>query len=310
METTDFDNFYAEKIEPVIPRLKKSQSNSRAWKAALIASICVAALYFLSVFSNPASSDGWIILLLVVIVVICFYQSVRSNDVYTDEYKSLLINEVIRHVAPGVVFKPDKTVSSKAFVESRLYQFDYSDYEGSDYMEGEIQGVRFQCSELHVSCGDPRGTRLLTVFKGLFVVAALGTHIGGGTFIWPRKEHADAEKLNEYYELLPIKGTQKIISGDAAFDQYFSLRSSAPAEAAFLLTAERRNSMLKICQAMQLPLSFSFVAGRCYVGVPLKDDLLEASREEAGDKGDVQKHYITISLLTGLIRQLQLSELV
>ncbi len=176
-------------------------------------------------------------------------------------------------------------------------------------MEGIIHGIRFQCSELNVTCNDPDGAGFLTVFKGLFFVAALGSHISGGTFIWPRKEHAGAERLNRYYEILPVKGTQKIITGDAGFDQYFRLRSSMPSEAAFLLSDQRRLSMLKICQATQLPLSFSFVAGRCYVGIPLNENLLEASGSQAGAKEEVKKHFISISLIAGLIRQLALPEL-
>ncbi len=308
-EPTDFDKFYAEKIEPVVPRLKEVQAESQAWKSGMVVSICVAAFYFISVYVNPSSGDGWFIFLLVCTILLCFYQYVRSKDIYVEEHKTLVIREVISYVAPGVVFKPFKNVSSKAFKESRLYQYDYKYYEGNDYMEGVINGIRFQCSELNVTCNDPDGAGFLTVFKGLFFVAALGGRISGGTFIWPRKEHAGAERLNDYYELLPIKGTQKISTGDDGFDQYFRLRSSAPSEAAMLLTTERRQAMLKICQATQLPLSFSFVTGRCYVGIPLKDDLLEASSGEAGQKAEVQKHYITISLIAGLIRQLALPDL-
>ena len=308
-EIMDFDTFYAERIEPSMPQLKKAQVTSRGWKAGMVGSLAIVGLYVVGFIANPSDANGWIIFFLVAVVLLCFYQYVRSNDNFSDHHKTLVIQEVVNYVAPGAIYKPYKRVSSRAFKESRLYQYDYSSYEGSDYIEGQINGIRFQCSELVVSCTDPDGRGFVNVFKGLFFVAAIGGHIGGGTFIWPRKEHQDAEHLNVYYELLPIKGTQKIATGDPGFDKYFRLRSSAPAEAAMLLTAERRKSMLQICQATQLPLSFSFVAGRCYVGIPLNKDLLEVSRADAGDKNDIKEHYVSISLISGLVRQLALAEL-
>ena len=308
-DTSDFDQFYAEKIEPQLPRLKESQGKSRAWKTGMIFTICVAVLYFVGIYVNGASGDGWIILLLVLAIIICFYKAVDSNDVFSDEHKTLVVTEVLNYVVPGIIFKPDKKVPAQAFRESRLYQYDYNYYDGNDYMEGVVDGIRFQCSELFVACNDPDGSGSLSVFKGLFFVGALSGQISGGTFIWPRKEHAGAEQLNKYYELLPIKGTQKIITGDNGFDQYFRLRSSSPSEAGFILTEERRHSMLRMCQATQLPLSFSFVAGRCYVGLPLNDNLLEASTANDISKEDVKKHHVTISLIAGVIRQLSLREL-
>ncbi len=111
----DFDKFYVEKIEPILPRLKQAQGKGRAWRAATVGAMCVTVLYGIGVYTNPSFGDGWVIFFLVCMVLVGFYQSVHNNDAYTDAHKTLVITEVINYVAPGVVFKPYKNVSSKAF---------------------------------------------------------------------------------------------------------------------------------------------------------------------------------------------------
>ncbi|MBC7868066.1 MAG: hypothetical protein H7X88_11090 [Gloeobacteraceae cyanobacterium ES-bin-316] len=67
--------------------------------------------------------------------------------------------------------------------------------------------------------------------------------------------------------------------------------------------------MLHIPEALQLPLSFSFVAGRCYIGIPVKEDLLEPGVYDPGDKEEIRKHFMSIGLAPRIIQELQLSQL-
>lgn len=310
-DTASFETFYSEKILPALPQLGKEANELKAWSTSLAVFVSLAVIFFGLLILTEAEVEGsWMIFLFFAfMIVLCIYQYARSKDAYVDSHKIKIIQEVIHHVAPGVVFKPGKTVSSKAFKASRLYQYEYATFEGEDYMEGIIDGVPFQSSELKVGCTDPDGRRYLRSFSGLFFAAALGSNVAEGTFLWPRQSDQESERLNHYYKLLPIPGTTKIKTGDKEFDDYFYIRSSSPAESAAILNPRRRQSILQICRAIQRPLSCSFVAGRCYIGIPLQDNLLEPAGYDPGNKEAIREYFTTISLVTTLIRQLQLQEL-
>ncbi len=306
-----FDTFYSDRILPSIPQLGKEAREVKSWSISLAVFVLLGALFCGWLILTPAEVEGAFILFMffAIMIVISLYQYARSKDVYVDSHKIKIIQEVISYVAPGVLYKPGKKVSSKAFKASKLYQYEYELFDGEDYLEGVIDGVSFQSSELNVGCKDPTDSGYIRSFKGLFVVAALSGNVAGGTFIWPRRGDKESERLKNYYELLPIAGTTKVKTGDHAFDSYFHIRTTSPAESANILHPERRNSLLQICMAIQRPLSCSFVAGRCYIGIPLQDNLLEPSGYEPGSKDAIKEYFITISLVTTLIRQLQLSRL-
>ncbi len=55
--------------------------------------------------------------------------------------------------------------------------------------------------------------------------------------------------------------------------------------------------------------AFSFVTGNCYFAIP-SQDLLEPSDYDPGDKEEIEKYYLTITLIIDIINQLGLSNLV
>lgn len=85
--------------------------------------------------------------------------------------------------------------------------------------------------------------------------------------------------------------------------------STWPDQASEILTAERRNKIVNLCAAIKLPLSFSFAAGKCFIGVPIDEDLLEPTNSDPGDKEEIRKYFITIGLISNMVKELGLSEL-
>jgi hypothetical protein len=96
--------------------------------------------------------------------------------------------------------------------------------------------------------------------------------------------------------------------GDESFDQYFSVCSTNPAEARTILNTEMMSRLLEFRKQIKRRVVFSVVLGKCYVAIPINEDLLEPG-DTVGDKEEVKKYFFTILLILSIVNQLQLTRL-
>jgi hypothetical protein len=62
-------------------------------------------------------------------------------------------------------------------------------------------------------------------------------------------------------------------------------------------------------QTIQKPISFSFVAGNCYVAMPFKENLFEPYHHDIANREVVKSYFTTILLMLSIIPALQLDQL-
>ena len=67
--------------------------------------------------------------------------------------------------------------------------------------------------------------------------------------------------------------------------------------------------MVQLRKQLDTAISFSFVAGHCYIALPLSKDLLEPSEYDPGDKIEMQKYFLTLKVIPEIIKQLPLDAL-
>ena len=60
---------------------------------------------------------------------------------------------------------------------------------------------------------------------------------------------------------------------------------------------------------MNIVLSFSFVAGRCFIAIPVTGELLEPTDYDPGDKEEIRKYFLTIQVMKNVIGQSGLTDL-
>lgn len=310
-EIVGFDNFYAEKIDPSLARLRKECRQADIWHLVGIGAAILGFLSFLGyqsgVLNGPQAS--WLFIFFAGWVVFSVYKYTQRNDRFTDDFKAAIIKAIIDDVCPGLIYKPGDTVSSREYKTSSLYRYRYDYFDGDDLIEGVINNVPFHCSELHVQ-SDLGYNSQGTVFKGLFFVAKINSRFTGGTYIWPRQRAQLAtSRIDERYRLLPMPRVENVHLGDEEFDHYFRVCSTWPSQAMEILNPELRQSLLHISRSMKIALSFSFVAGRCFIGVPVEEDLLEPTKYDPGDKEEIRKYFITIRLITNIISRSGLARL-
>ena len=237
------------------------------------------------------------------------YKYAQQNDRFTDDYKSAVIKVIMNEICPGLVYKPSDFISSKEYKSSSLFRHRYDYFDGSDYIEGNINGISFHCSELHTQC-DYSAYRQMTIFKGLFMVAGINKRFSGGTYIKPRGgTQFDNMLMDQYVSNMPMPKVTALHFDDPDFDHYYRVSSTWPSQATEILTETMRGMMVQLRKQLGTAISFSFVAGKCYIALPLSKDLLEPSDYDPGDKEEIQKYFLTVKVISEIIRQLPLLEL-
>lgn len=310
-EIAGFENFYSEKIRPSLPKLREECRQMDVWHIIGITAAIFGFLSFLGYQAAVLTGEQafWLFIFFVVLLVFSVYKYTLRNDRFRADFKKAIIKSILDHISPGLVYKPDETVSSREYKTSCLYRYRYDYFDGDDYIEGVINNVSFHCSELHIQ-SDYALNQQMTVFKGLFFVAKINERFTGGTYIWPKhRAQLATSRMDERLRLLPMPKVTNVQLDDPEFDQHFRVCSTWPQQAMEILNSEIRNNILNIGRSMKIALSFSFVAGRCFIGVPVADDLLEPTDYDPGDKEEIRKYFITIQLIVNIIRQSGLSNL-
>ena len=307
----DFEDFYTTKIEPVLPRLRaecrKMDISHLLYVLAAILGFGSFIGYYAGLFSG--STAAWLFVFFAAAVVFCVYLFSKRKDRFTADYKTALIKEIINHICPGLVYKPDDFIDANEYKTSRLYRRYYDYYDGDDYLEGIINDTSFRCCELHTQYDDA-GNYQVTIFKGLFFVANISSRFNAGTYVWPvEKVQLSASIMDEGYRLIPMPQIADIHIRDAEFTSYFRVCGTDPQQATEILSNEMRAGMLWLRKKLNRPVSFSFVVGHCYIAIPVRDDLLEPSDYDPGDKEEIQKYFLTIGMISGVIKHLPLDAL-
>lgn len=311
VETTEFDNFYTSKIEPELPRLREECKQADSWGITALAATFLGLGTFVAYYLEYLAGGPAALLFVsfTALVVVAVYKYTKRNDRFTEDYKAAVIKTIMDHVCPGLVYKPGECISTKEYKMSSLFRHHFDYFDGDDLIEGVINNVPFHCSELETEC-DYSINSQMTIFKGLFMVANINKRFGGGTYIWPRGGTQFANSLmDQYIRLMPMPHVTPLHFSDTEFDHYFRVSSTWPSQASEILTDDMRNKMVQLRKQLDTAISFSFVAGHCYIALPLSKDLLEPSEYDPGDKIEMQKYFLTLKVIPEIIKQLPLDAL-
>ncbi|MGC4101292.1 DUF3137 domain-containing protein [Ferruginibacter sp.] len=306
-----FDNFYSTYIEPQLEELNRQDKDADHWGTIMIFAILAAAASFILMFAVEASWNGGLItFLLGAFAVFSIYKYTQKDDNYTDNFKDNVIATIIKYIDPEFAYKPGNMVPSREYVSSGLFRKRYDYIDGDDFIEGTYKNVHFHCSELHTyKTGGRSSTSDITIFKGLFFAAAVNAGFRGGTYIWSKDDEQLASSIaDERYRLLPLPQVSGVAIGDPLFDQYYSMCTTMPPDAKKIIDNGIPGKLLQFRQQIKRKVVFSVVAGKCYVAIPISEDLLEPNTP-AGDREEVKKYFYTILLILNIINQLNLEGL-
>lgn len=304
-EVADYDVFFEKKLTPLLKRLKSECRIADSWGIAIIVAIL---LLFGSIIAVQADyvkdNGGLLITFCIIFLIVSVYQYTEHNDDFTDDFKTSLIKEIISHVNPGMIYKPDTSISQGEYVTSSLLRYRYNNFDGSDYIEGKYKDVSFHCSQVLTQSDDD------IIFKGLFFVAGINSRFSACTYMWDKEAVQLATSIaDEAYRLLPMPYVADVPVTDTPFSKYFRVCSTDTYEATKILTTISPNKIIELTQLIQRPMNISFVLGNCYVAIPFTVDIFGPDVYVPGDKEETKKYFNSVNLIFQIIDYLELSKL-
>ena len=305
----DFDTFYALKVAPLLDRLSSEKKQSSSTTIQVVIFILLTIGSFIASLNRLLTPLGGLTTTVLLAATIYFiYKASKSSDKYIADFKESIIAEIIHYLQPDLVYKPDEVVPEREYRQSGLFRRRYDYYYGDDYIAGVYKGISFHCSELRTTFLGGRQNEEITIFKGLFFAAKINVAFTGGTYVWIQDEEQYGISIaDERYRLLAFPQVYDMKMHDEVFDKYFFVCSTKPDEARKILDNDMMRRLLEFRKQIKRKVVFSFVMGRCYVAIPIAEDLLEPT-DSLDDKEEVKKYFFTV-LLIRIINQLDLNKL-
>lgn len=305
---TDFEKFYTTNLQPFLARLEAEAKAYKNWKHFTIG-CAVLALVFLLLYQFFKVQSGVVTgLILLLIAATGVYFTTKKNEEFIDDFKEKIISRIIHHISPAAVYKPMQYLSKKEYRLSGLYRRRFTDYDGDDYWKASYRGVNFHCSELMVRYED--STTATTIFKGLFIAATISGYYNNGTYVWTKgASQLPVSMADENYRMYPLPGIEKYYALTESFKDYFSVYSSNFSETQQLLTPALQQKMIQLKERTGRDIVFSFVAGKCFIAVPMEENLLEPTVAGLNDKGSYKKYFFTFLLVFNIVQELELNRL-
>ena len=305
----DFETFYSLRLLPYLEKLKEQRNEMYNWKMLGILSAVGVFLFFVSFQTNFISDSLLLVLFFFVILIVSIYFYTKRSDQYLDNFKEKVIGQIITTLNPTAVYKPMGFVSQKEYRASGLYRRKYTQFDGDDYWEGIYKNVPFHCSEIDTRYEDSSGS-VQQIFKGLFFSARLNSSFKGRTYVWAKgEEQLPVSIADEDHRMLQFSDICRFNMGDVTFHKYFSVYGLDASEAAYIIDQPMMQHMLRLKAQLHRKIVFSFVAGRCYVAVPIQENLLEPNSLDIADKETIKTYFFTILLVFNIINELELNRL-
>ncbi len=305
---TDFESFYAVKIQPFLEELDNEQSSAQNWKKFTLFTaagtfVCFL-LYFLKILPSGLLLAGCMLLMCVIGV----YFWTKYNDRYLDDFKEKVIGQIITYIHPSAVYKPMGFISKKEYKRSGLYRRRFTYFDGDDYWQSVYKGVAFHCSEITSRYEDVVGSE--SIFKGLFFVAGINPSFSGATYIWKKGKAQFASSIaDEHYRMYPLAQVQRMQINHENFNNHYTVYTTHADQASLILSYSMMDHMLLIKEKLERDIVFSFVGGKCYIAVPFEEDLLEPTKKGVRDKQQIKDYFYSILLVFNIIRKLELNRL-
>ncbi len=209
--------------------------------------------YFIVPFRMGAS--GWDTILLIFMFVFCGISTwgvfiikgfLNHTSEYHRNFKENIVTQIIKYLGTeNLQYFPHEFIKKTDFKESKLF-YNGNIYKGDDLITGEINSLRFQCSELHVQDIDSDSKD--EIFHGLFFVIDLPVNIQ-----------------------IPF-GTNsnfgsEILLDNVEFNELFKVFGNDSTEAFYTLSSKVLEKMVNYVHKTGQNFQFSFKENKLYIAI-------------------------------------------
>ena len=308
---TDF--FYNE-LHPDLQELeedRKKLAKKLIFAGGVISSVSLAITYLIFINSSSHSETDFAPLFIGG-AAFMWTKKLMSKD-YTHEFKDNIIHPLIKQIDGSLKYSKNRSISQRHFQDSKLFKKDIDRYKGNDLVQGDIDGVKLNFSDVHAEyeSRDSKGRRSWhTVFQGLFIVSNFNKDFKGSTVILPDKAEKSFGKLvGSWLQSKNMSRDELIKMDNPSFEKHFVVYGTHQVEARYILTHSMMQRLLNYKKRVQVPLNISFINNKIYLALEYNKDLFEPTVFSSLLKFELIQEYIrTLQLAVGIIEELKLNQ--
>ena len=170
---------------------------------------------------------------------------------YYQEFKENIITQIIKYLGgQNLEYNYKKYINKNDFGSSNLFR-NSSNYKGDDLITGEINSLKFQCSELHVShTTKGRNSTTYAVFHGLFFVIDLPINID------KKKRFGTNSNFGS-----------EILLDNTEFNELFKVFGNDSTEVFYILSSKVIEKMVNFVRKTGHNFQFSFKENKLYIAI-------------------------------------------
>ncbi|HDN26520.1 MAG TPA: DUF3137 domain-containing protein [Thioploca sp.] len=291
----DFQAFYQTHLEPKLIAFEKQRKNIVGkltfilfiYGILMIFAILAMITLFMITNENCPSwlSTSTLVLTIIGMIVLTlevirFYGRIKAP--YKRPFKEEIIRPIVTFVDENLNYEPEKKIPVKEFQTSQLFKREYGHkvdrWTGDDYVEGTLDNTTMIFSEVHAQeeKTDKEGSYYDTVFKGLFFIFNYDLKFKGVTLVLPNEQSFFSKFVEKLFFWRKTEGRELVKLGDPEIDREFLVYSDNPTMARHVLSTNFMHRLLAFRRQLKKQIYLSFVNGKLYLAIYVKEDLFEA----------------------------------
>ncbi|MGB1205572.1 MAG: DUF3137 domain-containing protein [Chitinophagales bacterium] len=252
-----------------------------------------------------------IIVAVIFVVFVVYHQSAVLD--YRGEFKSKIIDAMIKAINPELNYAKDYCISQKEFYESGIFTTSIDRYNGEDWVKGRIGETDFEFSEIHAEHKsqrrDSKGntkTTYHTIFKGLFMKADFHKHFSGETYVLTDTAERYFGFIGKAMQKVSTRG-HLVYLENPLFEKEFAVYSTDEVEARYLLSLNMLERILELKQKFDTNVQLSFVDTDIHIAISNLDILEIKMKQSLLDQAPILRCYTELCMCFDIINDLNLN---
>jgi hypothetical protein len=205
------------------------------------------------------------------------YASKKIKEI-SNEFKSTYIKVEIERLLPGSQYYPTEGISMEEVRKSHIVKL-YDKFKSEDLIIGEVRGVGFQFSDLHIQDvrGSGKNRHVVTTFQGRMYVFDFNKRFRSDLFLLQPGQYR------------PFSNFTKIKMESIQFNSEFKIYAGNEHEAFYILTPHFMEKLLQLDRLYMDKIGFGFIQNRLYIAVDSRTDSFDVLGAGDISNKDVEK---------------------
>ena len=311
---SELTDFYYKTLHPELEKLEKERKALRARIFTLAVPLIIISLLIAYRFRYAISEDPPIIFFIAIpasMLGFILYNYLIKD--YVQEFKMKIIKPLIKAIDERLLYSSEQRVSQSLFERSKLFPTTIDRIDGNDYVNGVIDGVKIEFSDIHAEKRhkDSKGRESWsTIFQGIFIVADFNKNFHGNTVILPDSaQNTFGELIGSWLQSKNVSRDELVKMDNIEFEKKFVVYSNDQIEARYILSHTFMEKLLAFRRKSKHPLFVSFVRNHIHIAVEYNKDLFEPSVFHSLLKYKIAMEYVeTLHLAIGIVQELKLNQ--